>query len=332
MKYRSIVVSQYGGPENLVVEEFEKRSPGPGEVGIKVLAAQVSAPDVTARYGDSPFVPKLPFTPGYAFIGLVDAVGEDVTEWEVGDKLGALTAYGSYTEYIYWDAEKCIPCPYDLDPGEAVTILLNYLVAYHSMHWRTQVSAGETMLIIGASGGIGTALLQLGKLAGMKMYGLASASKHHILEAYGAIPIDYRTQDFVEVIRAAEPDGLDKVFDGMAGDYIKRGFGLFKKGGVWVGYGNPLGIKEMVQILGRVGLYTVLPNGRVAKYYSTGLSNYNWEKYLADWDYLFRMLANREIEPVVHARFPILEARKANEILESGDVVGNVVLMAPKLL
>ena len=110
-----------------------------------------------------------------------------------------------------------------MDPAEAVTLILNYIVAYHALHRSAKVKAGDKALIIGASGGIGTALLQLGKLAGLKMYGLASKSKHHILTEYGATPIDYRAQDFVEVIRQAEPDGIDVVLDGMMRvDYIRR--------------------------------------------------------------------------------------------------------------
>jgi NADPH:quinone reductase-like Zn-dependent oxidoreductase len=117
---------------------------------------------------------------------------------------------------------------------------LNYIVAYQTMHRSANVSAGDKALIIGASGGIGTAFLQLGKLAGLEMYGLASKGKHQILVEYGAVPIDYRTQDFVEVIRKEVPEGLDAVFDGIGGDYIRRGFSLLRCGGVLSGLGRPL--------------------------------------------------------------------------------------------
>ena len=209
MKYKSIIATERGGPEALQVIENELHAPPTGEARIKVLASCVTMPDVQARYGDSPFKIKPPFVPGYAIIGTVDAVGADVTNTAVGKRVAALTAYGGYTEYIYFDAEKLIPVPETVDPAEAITLVLNYLVAYQTMHRSAKVKQGDKVLIIGASGGIGTAFLQLGKLADLKMYGIASQSKHHILTEYGVTPIDYHTQDFVAVIRGAEPNGLD---------------------------------------------------------------------------------------------------------------------------
>jgi NADPH:quinone reductase-like Zn-dependent oxidoreductase len=239
MKYKSVIVTKRGGPEVLQVIENELHEPSVREVRIKVLAVPVCLPDVTARYGQTPFCPKVPFTPGYAVIGTVDAIGKDITNVAVGDRVAALTAFGGYAEYLYWDAERLIPAPNSLDPAKAIPLILNYIVAYQIMHHSAKVKAGDKVLIIGASGGIGTALLQLGKLSGLKMYGIASKSKHSILTEYGAIPIDYRTQDFVEVIRQEEPQGLDAVFDGMAGDYFGHSYSLLRRGGKLVGYGNP---------------------------------------------------------------------------------------------
>ena len=164
------------------------------------------------------------------------------------------------------------------------------------------------------------------------MYGLASKQKHHILEEYGAIPIDYKREDFVQVIRQKEPEGLDGVFDGMAGEYFRRGFSVLKKGGTLVGYGNPMSISGMLKILGQVALYSLLPNGKSAKYYSTGASRINRQIFLEDWATLFSLLESEKIKPIIMKRFPILDARKANELLESGNVIGNIVLLAPELL
>jgi len=332
VKYKSVIVTERGGPEVLQVVENDLRPPSTGEARIKVLAAPVCAPDITARYGQSPFIPKPPFTPGYAVIGDVDAVGEGVSSVAVGDRVAALTAYGAYAEYLYWDADQLISVPATLDPAEAVPLILNYIVAYHVMHRWTQVKAGDKVLIIGASGGIGTALLQLGKLAGLQMYGIASKSKHHILLEYGATPIDYHTQDFVQVIHQMEPGGLEAVFDGMAGDSFQRGFSVLRHGGTLIGYGNPLSFKGMFQVLGQVALFSLLPNGKSAKYYSTGVSRINRRIFLEDWATLFKLLEEGKIKPIIAKKFPILEARKANELLESGQVIGNIVLAAPDLL
>ncbi len=332
MKYKSVIVPKRGGPDVLQVVEKELREPAAREVCIRVLAAPVCLPDVTARYGQTPFCPNVPFTPGYAVIGLIDATGKDVTCVAPGDRVAALTAFGGYAEYLYWDAERLSPVPKSLDPAKAIPLVLNYIVAYQIMHHSAQVKSGDTVLIIGASGGIGTALLQLGNLSGLKMYGIASRSKHSILMEYGAIPIDYRTQDFVEVIGQAEPQGLNAVFDGVGGDYFGRSYSLLRRGGKLIGYGNPQSTAGMLKFLGQVILFSLLPDGKSARPYSTGLSRFNWRLFLDDWARLFQLLGEGAIDPVIAARFPILEAARANALLESGTVVGNIVLLTPEQL
>jgi NADPH:quinone reductase-like Zn-dependent oxidoreductase len=332
VRYKSVVVTKNGGPEVLQVVENDLRDPSTGEARIKILAVPVCLPDVEARYGRTPFAPKTPFVPGYGVIGVVDAVGQGVTDVAVGDRVAALTVHGGYAEYIFLGEKQLISVPATLDPAEAAPLVLNYIVAYQTLHRSAKVKAGDKVLVIGASGGIGTAFLQLGKLAGLTMYGIASKSKHHILTEYGATPIDYRTQDFVEVIRKAEPDGLDAVFDGVGGGYIKRGFSLLRRGGIFVGYANPLSLSRTFRLLGQVMLFNVLPNGRSATYYGTGASRINRRPFLEDWAVLFELLEQNRIKPVIAAKLPILEAAKANELLESGQVIGNVVLVAPELL
>jgi NADPH:quinone reductase-like Zn-dependent oxidoreductase len=332
MKYKSVIVTQRGGPEALQIIEKDLRPPSAEEVRIKILAAAVSLPDVEARYGRTPFAPKVPFVPGYAIIGVADALGESVAKASVGDRVAALTVYGGYTEYIYIEEKQLIPVPDTLDPAEAVTLILNYIVAYQTLHRSAKVKAGDKALIIGASGGIGTAFLQLGKLADLRMYGIASASKHYILTEYGVFPIDYHTQDFVEVIHQAEPDGLDAVFDGIGGDYITRGFSLLRRGGTYVGYANPLSLSRTLRYMGRVLLFNMLPNGKSAKYYGTGASRLNMRPFLEDWAVLFKLLGEGKIRPIIHKKYPILEAAQANALLESRQVIGNIVLVAPDLL
>jgi NADPH:quinone reductase-like Zn-dependent oxidoreductase len=332
MKYKSVIVTKRGGPEVLQVIENDLRTPSTGEVRVKILAAPVCGPDVQARYGQTPIAPKIPFVPGYAVIGIVDAVGAGVTNAAVGDRVAALTIFGGYAEYIYLGQEQLIPVPDTLDPADAATMILNYIVAYQTLHRSAKVKAGDKVLIIGASGGVGTALLQLGKLANLKMYGIASQSKHHILTEYGATPIDYHTQDFVEVIHQAEPNGLDAVFDGMVWGYLDRGFSLLRRGGTWVQYGNPLSFSGLLRLLGKLILFNVLPNGRSLKLYGTTTSKFGRGRFLEDWATLFKLLEEGKIKPVIMEKFSILEAAQANELLESGEVVGNIVLLAPELL
>lgn len=340
MKYKRVIVTKFGGPEVLQVVEDDLREPSTGEARIKVLAASVSRPDITVRSGEAlysgtPLGHKPPFTPGYAIIGDVDAVGEGVKEVAPGDRVGALTVIGGYSEYLYWKSDRLIPVPKDVNPGEAVPLILNYIVAYQTLYRAAKVKAGEKALIIGASGGIGTALLQLGRLAGLKMYGIASQSKHAVLLEYGATPIDYRKQDFVEVIRQAEPQGIDVVLDGMMRpDMMRKAFSLLWRGGRMVSFGEPAGgLPALLRVLGIFLAVNLLPNGKSLKLYGTSAFSMNgYKALLEDWATLFRLLQEGKIKPVIEKKFPILQAAEANALLERGTVVGNVVLVSPELM
>lgn len=330
MTYRSVVATRRGSPEVLEIIENELRDPAPGEVRIKVLASSVTQDDSGHRKGNRPFPPKVPFVPGYSIIGVVDAPGEGVDGFAVGDRVGALTVTGGYAEYIYLDAGQLVGVPPGLDPGEAVTLFLNYVVAYQTLHRSVQVKAGEKALIIGASGGVGTAYLQLGQLAGLTMYGLASQSKHHLLTGMGVTPIDYHTQDFVEVLRQVEPDGIDYVFNGMGEETFERGLAVLRRGGSFVHYGAPQSSGRLLLLLVKFLLYSLLPNGKHLIGYGTHRVDINLLK--EDWAALFKLLEAGQIKPVIAARYPILEAAQANELLESGQVTGSIVLLSPELL
>lgn len=330
MTYRNVCVMRRGGPEALEVVTNDLRNPAAGEARIRVLASTVTQDDIGHRRGNRPFLPKIPFVPGYAIIGIIDAIGDDVSEVEVGDRVAALTVTGGYTEVLYWPADRLVQVPATLDPAEAVTLILNYLVAYQVLHRVAEVKAGDRALIIGASGGVGTAFLHLGQLAGLKIYGLASAQKHHILTDVGAVPIDYRTQDFVEVLRQAEPEGIDYVFNGMAEDTFDRGFAVLRRGGTFVHYGAPQSFTGFLMLLVKLLKHTVLPEGKRLKAYGTHRVDIGQMK--EDWTTLFELLEKGAIRPIIAERFPILEAAQANELLESGSVIGNIVLLAPELL
>jgi NADPH2:quinone reductase len=151
MNYKSILAVKRGGPEVLQIVENELRLPKDGEARIRTLAAAVSLPDVEARYRLSPFPPKIPFTPGYAIVGRVDAVGAGVRQARTGDCVAALTVYGGYSEVVYWPEKKLIPVPAALDPAQVVPLILNYIVAYQTLHRSAKVKAGDTTLVIGAA-------------------------------------------------------------------------------------------------------------------------------------------------------------------------------------
>ncbi len=263
--------------------------------------------------------------PGYSIIGTVDAVGEGVTSVRPGDRVGALTQTGGYTEVITLDAATLVEVPESLGPAEAMPLLLNYLVAYQALHRVAKVRPGDKILIIGASGGCGTAFLDLGKHAGLTMYGVASQAKHEAVTRMGATPIDYRTEDYVEVLKRVEPEGIDFVFNGMAEDQFGRGLAVLRRGGAFVHYGGPESMWGLIVLIAKFGLLNVLPNGKRVKGYGTHTVDIDLLK--EDWRALFALLGAGEIQPVIAGRYPLMEAAAANDYLESGGVVGNLVLV-----
>lgn len=332
MNYKSVVISRRGTPDVLQVVETKLRPPHAGEVCIKVLATGVGRTDVAMRRGYYPFAPKIPFTPGYEIIGVVESIGDGVDQVAVDDRVAALTVYGGYAEYIYLYPEELVPVPALLNPATAVALILNYVTAYQMLHRTANVKSGDKVLITGASGGVGTALLQLGKLAGLNMYATAAKQNHDLLLQHGATPIDYKTEDFVAVIHRQEADGLDFVFDGLGGRTIQQGFKVLRRGGKLIEYGYP-SFGGMLTGLARLTLGHWLPNGKSAAFYGiTGLYRQDKRPFLTDLPILFDWLAQGQISPIIAHTLPLLEAAKANEWLENGHVRGKIVLLAPELL
>src|SRR5215203_3377282 len=260
MKYKHIVISQFGGPENLLLAEDELLEPRANEVRVKVLAAGVSFADILLRKGVHPEswnLGRTPFTPGWDVVGVVDKLGDKVSTWQTGQMVAALPIVGGYAEYVILPSNELVPVPPGLDPTEAVSLILNYTTAYQMLHRCADIKSGETILIHGnAAGGVGTALLQLGKLANLKMYGTASYEKHDIVSSLGGIPIDYKSVDLVqEIIKLTRHDdegewGVDAVFDGLGGKSLKTSYEVLRSGGRLVAYGpfSPLDIENWMRM------------------------------------------------------------------------------------
>jgi NADPH:quinone reductase-like Zn-dependent oxidoreductase len=183
------------------------------------------------------------------------------------------------------------------------------------------------VLIIGAAGGISTALCELGQLAGLVMYGVDSATKHHALARYGVIPIDSRTDDVAETVRRTEPDGLDAVFDGVGGAYVDTGLSVLRPGGVLVEFANPGSKRGLLRLLARKAALRLTGGGRRLRLYGTNTWRYDRRPLLRDWRTLFTLLAEGRISPVLARTFPLSQAAAANALLESGTVIGNLILL-----
>ncbi|HSB18164.1 MAG TPA: medium chain dehydrogenase/reductase family protein, partial [Bryobacteraceae bacterium] len=237
MKHTRIIVTHYGGPDALRVVEEECPEPKNGEVRVRVLAAGVSLPDLLMREGVHPETPRLPFTPGWDLIGVVDRLGAGVSGIEPGQIVAALPISGAYAEFVCLPHRELVPVPSGLDPAEAVSLILNYVTAYQMLHRSVKVRPGHRLLIHGAAGGVGTALLQLGRLAGLEMYGTCSSQGASAVSDLGGIPIDYRQLDFVKEIHRLTGEGVDVFFDGIGGTHIWRSRKALRPGGRVVAYG-----------------------------------------------------------------------------------------------
>jgi NADPH:quinone reductase-like Zn-dependent oxidoreductase len=221
-----------------------------------------------------------------------------------------------------------------LDPAEAVCVVANYLTAHMVLHGAAGVRSGERVLVHGAAGGTGSALLELGRLAGLEMYGTASRHNHELVSALGATPIDYRTEDLSQRIHSLTGDGVDVVLDPVGGArHTWRSYRALRKGGRMVSYGmastSKAGLWAIPQTLLMVGLLKLIPGGRQASM-SSDLGKFTeahddwYRKTLAE---LLDLLAAGRIKPVVAARIPLLEAARAHELLERGGHAGKVVLV-----
>ncbi|WP_121357580.1 medium chain dehydrogenase/reductase family protein [Flavisolibacter nicotianae] len=344
MKYKHIVVAHYGGPDELRVIEEECSEPKRGEVRVRVLAAGVSLPDVMMREGIHPETPRLPFTPGWDLVGVVDKRGAGVEGLEQGQMVAALPIFGAYTEFVCLPQNRLVPVPPGLDPAEAVSLVLNYITAYQMLHRSAKVKAGQRVLIHGAAGGVGTALLQLGRLAGLEMYGTCSLHDAPAVSAFGAVPIDFEHQDFVKEIHRLTGDGVDAVFESIGGRHIWQSRKALRRGGKVVAFGltgslrggrstgGGQGRRHRFRAIAIFGWYIavswMLPGRkRVVPYSIQTLMRLKPDLFRQDLITLFNLLHEHKIKPVIAQRFPLTEARKAHELLGRGGITGKVVLV-----
>ncbi len=345
MNYMRIVVTRYGGPEVLQVLEDECPEPMKGEVRVKVLAAGVALPDVMARQGVHPETPPVPFTPGWDLVGVVDHIGEGVSGIREGQIVAAMPIHGAYAEFVCLPHQELVPVPDGLDPAEAVSLVLNYITAYQMMHRSAKVKPRHRALIHGAAGGVGTALLQLGHLAGLEMYGTCSPRGAQTVTSLGGVPIDYRNQDFVTEILRLTSDGVDAVFDHIGGAHLWHSRKALRPGGRVVGYGlrssirgeglasSRPGRRQRFGGTAAFGLYIaggwLLPGRkRIIPYSIQTLKRLKPAQFRQDLMTLFDLLQQKKIKPIIAMRIPLAEARKAHESLEKGGVSGKIVLLA----
>jgi len=326
--YRAVMITKPGGPEVLQCVELPIEPPGPGQLRVRVHAAGVGSTDFAMLAGNYSFAPKIPFVPGYEIAGIVDAIGAGVAGFQVGERVAALTVHGGFGEYLLREAEHFVPIPDAVSDVEAAAVILNYITAWQMIHRVAHIRSGQSALVTGAAGGVGTAALQLLRLAGVRTYGAASSPKQSTVRRLGAMPLDYRAAPIDRLVRAFEPQGVDHVFDAIGGANIGPCIAAARRGGTVVGFG-------FMSVAGKLATAAMFLNlfvgarlrGRRGTFYGiTLLYRKGPAPFREDVPKIFALVAEKKVDPLVAATFPLLDARQALELLAQGNVAGKIVL------
>jgi NADPH:quinone reductase-like Zn-dependent oxidoreductase len=322
------MLTKKGGPEVLMVVELPVVTPGPGQLRVRIQAAGVGATDLIMLEGNYPFAPKIPFVPGYEAVGVVDAIGAGVTGFEIGQRVAALTVYGGFAEYLVRESEHFMPVPNGVSDSDAAAVILNFVTAWQMIHRVAKAQPGQTALVTAAAGGVGTAALQLLRLAGVKTYGAASEAKHRTVRSLDATPIDYRKGTLDRLLRTLEPHGVDYVFDAVGGANIGSCVGALRRGGTLVGFGlmGAPGILSKLATFSNIFIGARLRGRRGTFFGISALYRKDPKPFREDLPKIFALLAEKKIDPLVSHTFAILEAKQAIELLATGSVEGKIVL------
>ena len=335
---KRVVIDRFGGPEVLQVVEVDDPRPGPGEVRVRVLASGVSFTDAQLRAGTYLGGPKPPFTPGYELVGIADEIGPGCSRVRVGDRIGALTVWGANAELVCVPEAYAVEVPEDLDPAEVVSLVFPYMTAYQLLHRTAQAKPGESVLVHGAAGRVGAAILELGALARLRLYGTAAGRDRAAVERLGAVAIDYQNEDFLARVRGLTGDGVDIALDGIGGPLSLRSFRALRPGGRLVVFGryatiaqgrkNWPGVIAWYAATGSVALWGWLsPRRKVLSYRIQKLRIHHQDWFRADFFALLEMLRRGQIHPVVAERLPLSDIRRAHELLGSTAAKGKIVLV-----
>ena len=324
-------------PDGLQLTRRSLAAPGPGQVLVRVEATGVSFAEQQMRRGKYYDQPPFPFVPGYDLVGIVTQIGDGVDAALVGQRVAALTKVGGWSSHLLLDAADLVAVPTGLDPAEAETFVVNGVTAWQMLNRIAKVRSGQTILVHGANGGVGSTLVQLARAAGIRVIGTASARHSATVEALGATWIDYRG-DVPEQVRAVAANGVDAVFDHIGGPGIVDSFRLLAPGGTLVSYGTASTKDDdgnsrlpVLKLLARLLWWNMVPNKRNAHFYNLWAGKRNISRFrkqiAGDLGTVFGLAATGALRAQVAARIPLAEAARAMELAESGTVTGKVVLV-----
>ncbi|MCM2279022.1 MAG: medium chain dehydrogenase/reductase family protein [Oligoflexia bacterium] len=332
---RVVEISRFGGPDGLKISDTPLPQAGRGEVRLRVLASSLEYTDVVIRRHLYPQTAarRPPFVLGYDLVGEIDQLGESVTDFRVGDRVADMTVTGSNAAYVTLRANRLVRVPPEADPAEAAALILSWTTAYQLLHRAARVRRDQRVLVQGAAGAVGQALLTLGRMAGLELWGTARGEQAALLRALGATPIDYRREDFTRVL----PGGFDVIFDGIGEDGYRRSFAALRPGGLLCAYGYTASVQaneRLVALMARLSRITLrrwlgswLPQGKRLRIYSINVMRARHPAWFQeDLERLFALLKSRSIHPRIAGRVSFEEVVEAHRRLEQGGLDGKLVL------
>ncbi|MCS3503347.1 NADPH:quinone reductase-like Zn-dependent oxidoreductase [Bradyrhizobium japonicum] len=328
---RVVQVSLFGDPERLEVVDAPLPTASRGELRVRVLASSLNYTEVLIRRHLYPQTMGLrpPFVMGYDVVGAIDQIGEGVHDFQIGDRVADMTVVGSNADYRTLRANDVARVPEGVDAAEAATLILSWTTAYQLLHRAARVERGQRVLVHGAAGAVGQALIVLGRLAGIELWGTARGEHMALVRELGATPIDYKHEDFTRVL----PGGFDVIVDGVGEDGYRRSYAALKPGGLLCAIGFSASVQAqrrmlpIVMEIARLYLWRLLPGGKRARFYSVNAMRARhpiWFK--EDLERLFGLLATGAIRPRIAARISFDEVVDAHRRLETGGLEGKLVL------
>lgn len=322
---RYIDITEFGGPEVLQLRETDEPRARPGEVLIRVAAAGVNRPDIVQRQGRYPAPPGASPIPGLEVAGTIGAVGEGVGQWQLGDRVCALTNGGGYAEAVAVPAGQCLPLPAGLSPLQAAALPETCFTVWSNVFARGALCAGESLLVHGGSSGIGTTAIQMAAALGARVFATAgSEAKCRACTDLGAqLAVDYRREDFVEKLRqATDGKGVDLILDMVGGDYIARNIDIAAVDGRIVNIAFLQGAKVELNLL-PVMLKRLTLTGSTLRPQSAAAKAAIAASLRAE---IWPLIEQGKIKPVIAADYALADAAEAHRLMESSEHIGKIVL------
>jgi NADPH2:quinone reductase len=328
---RVVQVNRFGDADGLEVVDAVLPTAGRGDVRVHVLASSLQYTDVLIRRHLYPQTARYqpPFVMGYDVVGEIDQIGDGVRDFQIGDRVADMTVVGSNADYRTLRADDVARVPAGVDAAEAATLILSWTTAYQLLHRSARVQRGQRVLVHGAAGAVGQALLVLGKLAGLELWGTVRGDQTALVRDLGATPIDYQREDFTRAL----PGGFELIVDGIGEDGYRRSYAALKPGGLLCAIGFSASVQAqrrmlpIVMEIARLYLWRLLPSGKRARFYSVNVMRARHPTWFKeDLERLFGLLATGAIRPHVAERISFDQVAEAHRRLEAGGLEGKLVL------